>query len=1060
MKYILCSGLILLSCLTNAQDLSGISHNLPAGAKSIVLAADVNTDGLKDLFLAGETLSDQFVNIYLNNGDSSFTNLGVSIPYLSDATACLADLNNDTYVDLLYSGLDDSFRYQFYIFINQQNNTFVELAHAIPGIRFGAIQCADMDHDGWQDIFISGYSESVNTARLYKNNGDETFSETAFTFEGLRSCGVAIADFDHNTFPDIIYTGLDQSLNVETHYYQNTGNMQFVEKSTILPAAQFGGVITCDVNNDGFTDIAIYGKDQSNNHIARFYQNNSGLSFTYFDEITGIREGKLKTSDYDNDGYTDVILTGIDGSDNYLTELYLNNSGSGFTLETDTITALGYSDALWFDFNNDHKNDLLICGTTLSESKTLLLSSNLGVANQIPDVITGLNSETSSDTVRLSWDKGIDAETATDGLTYDIYLHTESIDEINFKPASDLTTGDRYTIPQGIFSTNSLELSNLPEGKYWWTVQSVDAAFEGSPFAIADTFYITQPISLGKDTTICFADSITFLLSDVAGTMEWYRSTEPSVAFSLAKSVKIEIQEKDTIWVVVSKDYGDQVSDTVIVDMYDLPNVDLGEDLSVCYGSEISLNIGTSADSVNWFTSSGIYTDIDTNRFIHNFYDHDEISAKLWDVNGCASSDTVLLTLLPLPEIWLTNDTSLCLYDTLHLNIGTVNDSVNWYSLNDLTEILNSNQFEYIVNSQDVYKVECFNKNGCVNYDTIHINPRSLPIADAGIDKLICSGYDVTIGPESALDGCSYFWESNGEISDQTVTNPMVHPTTDTRYYLSLTDNYGCVGNDSMLVKINPVGVLDAGADQEICIGESISIGGEPTAEGSILPYTYQWSPVETLQLPNSANPVAYPRETTSYSLIVFTGNCPVDTLETTVIVNPLPEIGIMNDTIAGYKEDIILYASGGLEYEWLPAEFLDDPYAQNPVANLDRTTHFSVKVTNEYGCSDTSGVNIIIKNEVFIPELFTPNDDGINDNFKVYGFGIKELNLWIYDERGVIVFESNNLDEIINNGWNGENNGHRVKEGKYFWKIDGEYHSGEKILFNGRNTGIITILR
>jgi gliding motility-associated-like protein len=263
-----------------------------------------------------------------------------------------------------------------------------------------------------------------------------------------------------------------------------------------------------------------------------------------------------------------------------------------------------------------------------------------------------------------------------------------------------------------------------------------------------------------------------------------------------------------------------------------------------------------------------------------------------------------------------------------------------------------------------------------------------------------------------------------------------------------------------MIVKVNPVGNLDAGIDKAICIGESISIGGEPTAEGSILPYAYQWSPVNTLDLPTTANPVASPIETTTYSLVVFTGDCPMDTLHTTVTVNRLPEIIIMNDTLAGFNENLTLWASGGTDYQWSPEEYLDNSLIQNPVTSLEQSVHFTVKVTDENNCSDTSGVNIYVKNEIFIPELFTPNNDVKNDYFKVYGFGIKELSITVFNKMGEPMFESNNLDEILSTGWDGTNNGYQVKDGKYFWKIDGEFYSGDKVLFNGKNTGVITILR
>jgi len=1054
--------LMSISMFLFAQDLSDISNNLPKGAKSIVLSADIDIDGFPDVFLAGETLSLKFAGLYQNKGDSTFSDLGLSVPYLTDASACFADLNNDTYVDLLYTGIDESLNYRFYIFINQQNNTFIELTHSIPGIRFGTIQCQDMDHDGWCDIFISGYSSSGNVASLYKNSGNLTFAKAAFAFDGLRSCDAVLVDFDHNhnTFPDIIYSGLNSSLIKVTNYYQNQGNMQFIKKTTNLPGTQFGGVDACDVNNDGFMDIAIFGKDIDNNHITNFYKNNSGLSFTLFDELKGIRDGALKTSDYNNDGYIDVLITGLDETDSYTTELYINNGGTGFSLETDTITPLGYSDAIWFDFNQDQKNDLLICGTTLSVSKSMLLSSNSASTNQQPSQITGLSSETSADTVWLSWNKGIDNETSSNGLTYDIYLQTDATNSVDFYPSVDLLSGLRYLFSYGNFSTNYLKLDNLPDGKYYWSVQSVDAAFAGSSFATADTFYISSPIDLGNDTVICSGDTISFAFPAFEGNFKWFHSLNPGIPLGTIKEIEIEINQKDTIWVEITKSYGDMIYDTIIIDIHSLPVVNLGDDIFSCYGSQVELTLGAESDTVDWFTLSDIYQENNSHIFNHVFYSNDEIVAQLTDINGCTNSDTVILSIRSLPEINLVNDTSLCLNNTLQLNIGTASDSINWYSLSDASQTLNSTTFEYIVSQDNTFQVEWYDQFRCVNYDTINIFARALPIPDAGNDKLICGGYSVNLGPEILNDDYTYLWSPGLSIDDINSANPLVTPLADTEYFLHVTDQFGCQANDSVLVQINPIGTFNIGNDTSICPGEETILGGNPTAIGSILPYSFEWSPTEYLSGFTSANPVVSPKETTTYSLIIYTGDCPVDTLETTVTISPLPTITIMNDTIAGFQEDISLLASGGISYLWSPTEYLDYSDIQNPTANLQQSTYFTVLVINEYGCSDTTGVNIFIKNEVFIPELFTPNDDGNNDQFKIYEFGIKQLYLVIYDEKGTKVFESSNLDEITSTGWNGENNGNRVKDGKYFWKIRGEFYDGSQVLFKGKDIGVITILR
>ncbi|MGE0089785.1 MAG: FG-GAP-like repeat-containing protein [Bacteroidales bacterium] len=1055
--------LILITLKSFTQDLSVITSNLPSNTNSILLSGDIDNDGLMDVFVSGINTGTKYARLYKNLGDSTFLNLGVSISPLSDAAACFADLNNDNWLDLIYTGVNSSNVKVFLLFINQKNNTFSALSNSIPGIRYGSVECYDLNNDGWNDVFFSGYSDSGTTCRLYKNNGDLTFTLEPQTFQGIYDGDIVFADFNNDALTDIMYSGYHSATyKPKSFYYLNTGNFSFSLQINAFPATTNGDLDICDINNDGFTDILISGKEEDGNLITHAYKNNYGVSFIYHSQVAGVQNGTLKSGDFNNDGFADLFISGEIQSGDFTTEFYLNNGSGGFIIETDTLKEVTNSAMNWIDFNNDNKLDILYSGNSFAQAEIFLLSSNNAVSNNsplTPDNLKSILTE-NNDSVVLSWYNATDFETVAPGLSYDIYLFDANSGVPVFYPIVDLSTGKRKINQIGNIKDTSILIKGLFDGKYYWSVQSVDAAFAGSPFATADTFYISSPIDLGNDTVICSGDTISFAFPAFEGDFKWYHSLNPDIPLGTIKEIEIKINQRDTIWVEITKAYGDMIYDTIIVDIHSLPVVNLGDDIFACYGSNVEFSLGTEPEIVNWFTLSEIYQDNDIHIFNHVFYSNDEIVAQLTDIYGCTNSDTVILSIRSLPEINLVNDTSLCLKNTLQLNIGTASDSINWYSLTDASQSLNSNAFEYIVLQNNTFQIEWYDEYRCVNYDTIHVFARALPIPDAGNDKLICGGYSVNLGPEILNDNYTYLWSPVLSIDDINSANPLVTPLADTEYFLHVTDQFGCQANDSVLVQINPIGTFNIGNDTSICPGEETILGGNPTAIGSILPYSFEWSPTEYLSGFTTANPVVSPKETTTYSLIIYTGDCPVDTLETTVTISPLPTITIMNDTIAGFQEDIALWVLGGVEYEWTPAEYLDNHLSQNPVANLESTTYFTVQVTNEFGCSDTAGVTIYIKNEIYIPELFTPNDDGNNDFFKVYGFGIKQLSLTIFDDNGLNVFESSDLLEITNNGWNGNSKGNMVKDGKYFWKINGEYYDGTKVLFKGRDTGVITILR
>jgi len=101
--------------------------------------------------------------------------------------------------------------------------------------------------------------------------------------------------------------------------------------------------------------------------------------------------------------------------------------------------------------------------------------------------------------------------------------------------------------------------------------------------------------------------------------------------------------------------------------------------------------------------------------------------------------------------------------------------------------------------------------------------------------------------------------------------------------------------------------------------------------------------------------------------------------------------------------------------------------------------------VENSVGCYDTANSVLHVTNEItlYAPTGFTPNGDGINDNFQAYGIGISEYSIWIFDRWGTQVFQSNSKDIP----WNGTyNKGELCPNDVYVYKIkytdvDGKSH-------------------
>jgi len=158
---------------------------------------------------------------------------------------------------------------------------------------------------------------------------------------------------------------------------------------------------------------------------------------------------------------------------------------------------------------------------------------------------------------------------------------------------------------------------------------------------------------------------------------------------------------------------------------------------------------------------------------------------------------------------------------------------------------------------------------------------------------------------------------------------------------------------------------------------------------------------------------------------------------------------------------EVQLSVSGAQRYEWTPATGLSRNDIANPVASPASSIQYVVTGYDSLGCTDKASVNIIVEGAGFIPNLFTPNDDGKNDQLKLYGMpSVKDFSFSIYNREGSLVFKTSDVSEAVQRGWDGMKNGTKQPPGVYFWKVKGEVSSGDRILLNGKDSGSIVLVR
>jgi gliding motility-associated-like protein len=173
-------------------------------------------------------------------------------------------------------------------------------------------------------------------------------------------------------------------------------------------------------------------------------------------------------------------------------------------------------------------------------------------------------------------------------------------------------------------------------------------------------------------------------------------------------------------------------------------------------------------------------------------------------------------------------------------------------------------------------------------------------------------------------------------------------------------------------------------------------------------------------------------------------------------------DLKLDNDSyIINQGQSAQLGASGGSKYEWLPNVALSNNKVANPVASPIQTIQYEVTALDSINCSKKASVKVEVINTGFLPNLFTPNGDGKNDDYKILGlYGATDFEFVIYNREGTIVYETTSWQTATSLGWNGQKGGVNQPSGLYYWKVQGKQPNGQTLLLNGKSTGSVLLIR
>lgn len=349
----------------------------------------------------------------------------------------------------------------------------------------------------------------------------------------------------------------------------------------------------------------------------------------------------------------------------------------------------------------------------------------------------------------------------------------------------------------------------------------------------------------------------------------------------------------------------------------------------------------------------------------------------------------------------------------------------NWSFTNGVN--INGNAVNNIYNAPGTYTATLISGTvfGCNDTATHSITINPSPIIQASLDQLICKGQSVQL---SATGTASITWGPiNGTLSCTNCPNPIATPLNTTQYLATATNSFGCSVRDTVTVTVAQPIHITASVNDTICIGQSSQLA----VTGAT---TYAWTPAATLAQPNTANPVATPTLTTKYQVIGFDNhNCFQDTAYVTVAVGQYPTINLGADKVLATGTKLPLtssFTNGPItNWSWSPATDLNCSTCPQPIATIKQPVCYAVTASNIYKCAgrDTICIKVFCEgSQVFIPNGFTPDGDGINDILMVRGSGIKTVKSFrIFNRWGQVVFERSNISpNDATQGWDGKING------------------------------------
>lgn len=448
----------------------------------------------------------------------------------------------------------------------------------------------------------------------------------------------------------------------------------------------------------------------------------------------------------------------------------------------------------------------------------------------------------------------------------------------------------------------------------------------------------------------------------------------------------------------------------------------------VLFKNNSTMDQTPAAQTTNWWIDGNLGHTRDTSV---TFYATNTHTVKLQTVSISGCQDSVATTVIDvkvnnIPQILnVTRQDTACANQTIYYtaNVAPSEDPIQTYTWGF------ANGTQFISNSNTANTVYGVAGNGYFDTVTVATSycPAKLVLPRLVIDSVpnvsinpsrdttICFGTSITFTATGAGTN-NYVWGPNFGLNTTKGATVTATPTDTVKYFVTGTNIYGCSDSASVSVGVvQPYTVTIKASKDSICKGETVEL---KAITNSVLQPTFMWTPSTGLDTTKGNIVHATPAATNTYTVYAtnsagcFVGTQIIDSIQ--IAVGDTLRVTFGADTVrlqGGVQYHLNpFYSDATASTIWTPANNLDNPFLANPTATILDNVCYQVAATSIYGCKDTAQICIQAfceASQVFIPNSFTPDGNGMNDYFYVTATGIQKVTSFrVFNRWGQVVFE------------------------------------------------------